>query len=179
MAVRFSSQADEIMAICSRLNIQPDELGERAGVAAETMRKYAKGYQKASSNVMQGLRNVERIAILIHAGAPPKKPDATRLHAWMETQTLDRTLQDLTARLVKSTPSDRRNIITNIKDVVEELQSRKAGNLTEAQQIAKRAGDALSNSERGLKEIAENDDRHEAAADRILLEGIANAKHHK
>ena len=58
-------QMAEIEGICQRLGIDARELGRRAGLKAETMRKIARGYQSTSERVMQSLRNVETTARLL------------------------------------------------------------------------------------------------------------------
>ena len=60
-----SLQMAEIEGICQRLGIDARELGRRAGLKPETMRKIARGYQSTSERVMQSLRNVEATARLL------------------------------------------------------------------------------------------------------------------
>lgn len=141
MADRFTAQAEEILAICNRLGIEPDELGKEAGIKPETMRKYAKGYQKASDNLMQSLRNVEKIRAVFKDS--PHKPRAEGPFSWMATPTLEKTLDDLTARLHTASQQERRHVISNIIDVVKEIELREINSkpLSEAQRIAKDAGD--------------------------------------
>ncbi len=73
-----SLQIAEIAGICQRLGIDARELGRRAGLKPETMRKIAHGYQGTSERVMQSLRNVETTARLLErangvtaGGLPP------------------------------------------------------------------------------------------------------------
>ena len=143
MSERFTKQAEEILAICQRLKVQPSDLGDMVGIKPETMRKYAKGYQKASDFAMQGIRNAEKLTGILRGAPPRPKPDSSSPHSWMETPTLERALADLTGRLTKAAPADRKFVLSNIRDMLDELEHREVSSkpLTEAQQIAKRAGD--------------------------------------
>jgi len=59
MNIKFQAQADEITGICRRTGLAPDALAARVAIKSETMRKIARGYQKASAQLLQALRNVE------------------------------------------------------------------------------------------------------------------------
>jgi transcriptional regulator with XRE-family HTH domain len=52
---RLKQQVHEIEAIRQALGVTLEELAERVYVQAETMRKYARGYQPASARLMQAL----------------------------------------------------------------------------------------------------------------------------
>lgn len=56
MPVKFEAQAREIAAICARLGITWQKLGELAAVKPHTMRKIANGYQKASDHLMRSIQ---------------------------------------------------------------------------------------------------------------------------
>lgn len=55
MPVKFEAQANEIAAICDRLGITWEKLGELAAIKPNTMRKVFNGYQKASPHLMRSI----------------------------------------------------------------------------------------------------------------------------
>jgi hypothetical protein len=122
----FSDQVREIRALCDRVHIDPEELGARAAIAPETMRKYAKGYQRASDLVMQALRNVTELSAMRDAALSQqdnrRAPNAP--YRLMESDTLMRHFSDLSRRLGQVSPTERKHVLGNIRDVVDELEAR-------------------------------------------------------
>lgn len=59
-----------------------------------------------------------------------RRADESSPFGWMETSTLERMLTDLSNRLQKSAPNERRHIIGNIVDVAMELERRELGGVS-------------------------------------------------
>lgn len=128
MPENFEAQAREIREICSRMGVEPEQLGERAAIMPETMRKYTKGYQRASDIVMQSLRNVEKLSGFLSDAAvsqqDKEREAVTSPFRWMDVETLQKLLLDLPRKLAKATPNDRKYVLGNLRQVLDELEAR-------------------------------------------------------
>lgn len=171
MGDRFKEQSEEILAICKRLGFTLEDLADRSGVQPETLRKYARGYQKASDRAMHSFRNVELMSRMFKE--PPPRAGHYRL---MALEVLQQHLTDLTIKLRTAPPPERDHILEELRDMVVELAGRvvETKELTEAQGIALRAS-GRANSPKGTADSLDTPD-HERKVDEILLAPLKNAQ---
>lgn len=136
-----------------RLGLNQHTLASRAGASPRSLVAWESGW----SNIPQGIklsRLAEALGVDIQwllgedtrrgEGEPPKaETDSTRSQLWLSTETLDASLVDLVGRLPGAAAKDRRHILSNIRDSVDELLGREVSSkpLSEEQQILKRAGE--------------------------------------
>jgi transcriptional regulator with XRE-family HTH domain len=118
---------EEIEGICGRLGITRDELADRAGIKRETMRKIANGYQPASERMMTLIRNVEKMAQMFQerpTAANTSTPERPSTFRWMEPATLAKHFRHLTVQLEKAQPHERKHIIGNLREMLDEMEAR-------------------------------------------------------
>jgi SOS-response transcriptional repressor LexA len=120
-STKHASQAKEIEEILRKLGISTDELAVRVAVKPETMRKVAKGYQKASSQLMHAIRQVpvlgEYFDVTNDTDAPITLKDEVRkaekpllrkvpVVSWVRAGEADYNYDDLCNYLDETLPTD-------------------------------------------------------------------------
>lgn len=118
MRERFPEQKAEIEAVAKRLNMSVQELGNRAAIKPETMRKVAKGYQKASDRMLHSIRLVETVT---RTAKPPVKSvdHVSTMHGAHEAKKADVRLVPIISWAAAGRAHDYADLENQIDELVE------------------------------------------------------------
>jgi predicted transcriptional regulator len=135
MTKKLAAQKTFIEGICDRLGMDYQQLAEVAGINPETMRKYAHGYQKMGDTAGLLLQHIEKE----HLHDKSRMKHLTRVDetlasafAYMDSATLDDNFKGIAAKLPGTSGAGRRDILGNLRAMLDELDVRHALKRNEA-----------------------------------------------
>lgn len=125
MGEDFSAQEELITGICQRLGIDYRGLADAAGIKHETMRKWAKGYQRMPDHIAVLLRHIEQQSVF--PGRVEEKENrspSAAAYELLETETLQKSLLDLSSKLTRCAAHERKYVLSNVRAIMDELDER-------------------------------------------------------
>jgi hypothetical protein len=126
---KFSNAGEEIHFICEKLGIDLHELSRRSGVNYETLRKVANHGQKISEVRMSNLR---RVLFMADYFKDAPREASHRPYRFMETDLLQKGISDLSRKLCRAIQQDRKHIMGNLRQMLDELEEREISSFVPA-----------------------------------------------
>jgi transcriptional regulator with XRE-family HTH domain len=110
------------------------DLASKSGVSERAIAGYESQGNVPSGKILEKLSSAMSVtpswliggeeSVFIRDQAAPIVPERNSPYSWMEVSTLEKALIDLSQRLPKSTPQERKHILGNIADVLAILEAK-------------------------------------------------------